>query len=366
MHIGAFKLPANPVGSPSDAQYSFDYGGKALGYNPANNSIFISGHAQRQNVAEIRIPDNVSYSNFENLSTGNIIQGLSDPLEGRINEINPLDSNPKRIGGFLAHNNQLIISAVSTYDANGSQQSSHFLRPMTMNITGQLQGPIRIPGNVNPRWLGGYMSHIPAEWQESLGGSAFSGIGGMSIASTSSVGPAMAIINPDRIAESAAKLLIGYPLSSNLAALYGYRFEDANPVFNPTSEVRGAVFPSGTRSVLFFGKNGLGNQMCYGDGSTCNDPANSYKSYHAYPYAYQVWAYDALDLADVAKGVKEPNRIKPYAIWNFNLPFEENEPLREIGGAVYDPAKKRIYISQRGAYKIGYVNQPLIQVLELR
>ena len=51
-------------------------------------------------------------------------------------------------------------------------------------------------------------------------------------------------------------------------------------------------------------KQGTGT-FCYGEGATCNDPTDSSKGNHAYPYQYQVWAYDANDLAAVKAGSKQ-------------------------------------------------------------
>ena len=38
-YLGAFRLPSGNFGASS-----FEYGGTALAYNPANNSLFIVGH----------------------------------------------------------------------------------------------------------------------------------------------------------------------------------------------------------------------------------------------------------------------------------------------------------------------------------
>jgi hypothetical protein len=86
-----------------------------------------------------------------------------------------------------------------------------------------------------------------------------------------------------------------------------------------------ALFPRGTRSVLFFGTQGTGT-FCYGegtadkslvgkptsDGSTwCYDPDGSSKGTHAYPYVAEVWAYDVAELAAVHRGAKFGNGTDP-------------------------------------------------------
>jgi hypothetical protein len=118
----------------------------------------------------------------------------------------------------------------------------------------------------------------------------------------------------------------------------------------------GAVFPEGTRSILFFGKQGLG-EICYGTGTAdpslagkpvgdgsfyCLDPDIPGKGYHAWRYQSYVWAYDALDLAAVKSGSRQPWDVRPYAVWSFALPFGTSRIL----GAAYDAATGRIFLSQ--------------------
>ena len=109
--------------------------------------------------------------------------------------------------------------------------------------------------------------------------------------------------------------------------------------------------------MLFFGTQGIG-RFCYGegtdrrdlegqptpDGSTwCYDPDGSSKGTHAYPYVAEVWAYDARSLEKVRRHRKRPWQVRPYATWRLHLPFDSGQ----IGGAAYDPARQRIYVSQQ-------------------
>ena len=91
-----------------------------------------------------------------------------------------------------------------------------------------------------------------------------------------------------------------------------------NVNFGMTSIGSGAAFPVGTRSLLVVGLTGLG-PACYGEGTSnqalagqpvgdgaiyCYDPTDSAKGTHAYPYRWNVWAYDANDLQGVVNGTK--------------------------------------------------------------
>jgi len=113
-------------------------------------------------------------------------------------------------------------------------------------------------------------------------------------------------------------------------------------VWNWLSLPRGCVFPDGTDSVLFIGSHGAG-EMYYGGGE--RDPANPYYGSHAYPYVFQVWAYDANDLAKVRRGEAEMDKIKPYSYWTFELPNDPGRTDVKCGGAAFDPQTRRIYVS---------------------
>ena len=344
---GAFRVPQG--GSETS---TFEYGGTALGFNPARNSLFMTGHDWHQLSAEMSIPALVNSASLSSLNVASLLQPFADPTEGRRNAINPGDSNGQKVGGHLVYGGKLYVGAYSYYDAGYSQSASHFARPVSLSTTGQVQGPLRVgTGSLSPRWVGGYMGTIPPEWQSALGGPALTGIAGIPIASAGSVGPAASVFDPAKLGAvnpAPATLLLGYALDQSLPSRMGYSMEGGtNPVWNLTSEVRGVVFPEGTRSVLFFGRHGIGT-YCYGEGAQCNDPADADKGTHAYPYVYQVWAYDANELLAVKEGRKQAHELLPYAIWTFNLPFENNGK-HLIGGAAWDPATRRIYIAQRDA-----------------
>ena len=69
----------------------------------------------------------------------------------------------------------------------------------------------------------------------------------------------------------------------------------------------------------------------------CYDPTNSDKGQHAYPYRYQMWAYDLNELAEVRAGRRDPWSVKPYGVWPFELPIAE--PGVRIGGVAYDAGR---------------------------
>ena len=343
---GSFRVPGGE---------SLAYGGAGLGYNPANNSLFITGHNHHQLTGEISIPDLGRASDSSALPQASFLQQLEDVTDGKLPAISqPRENDYGRIGGYLVDGNDLIVSAYDYYDADNTQVRSHLLTDTSM---GASSGMVSLTDSVQARWLGGAMTKIPATWQDEFGGHSYmGGLSGISIAGNSSVGPSAATFSRASLAgNDPATLVLGYPLS---AAIDGDP-DKKSSLWNLTSEVRGMVFPEGSSSVLYFGTHGVGD-YCYGTGSACGDPQRSSKGTHAYPYQYQIWAYDAADLAKVSRGEASAESIRPYGVWKLDLPYSAR--YTEIGGATYDPATGRIFISQ------GFADgdRPVVHVYTLR
>jgi hypothetical protein len=269
-----------------------------------------------------------------------------------LNSINPSDPNSKKIGGHLVFGDRLIVTGFSSYDGEGSQSGSHFARPLSLSTTGQVIGPVAVGPRVH--FTSAYMTLVPPDWHSRFGGPALTGNCCRSVIGNQSYGPAVSVFNPNDIGQSdpvSTTDLLYYTSDNQL----GPGQSSQNPYFNLTTRVEGVVFPQGSRSVLFFGSHGIG-PYCYGTGADCGDPAKSAKGTHAYPYVYQVWAYDANELLEVKNGNRAPYDVEPYRIWEMNWPFETNGS-HLIGGTAYDERSGRIYISQpRGEEKLPIIH----------
>lgn len=369
-YIGSFNVPQ--LSGMSDHKFvgsTFEYGGGGITYDPANHSLFLVGDRQENLAAEISIPTPVNSTNLSSLPTASMIQSFTDPLEGRIQQINPTDPNAKYIGGMLVDGTNLIVTAYSYYDGNITQSSSHFVRPLNLSATGQVQGPFRV-GTLYPGYVAGYMTWIPAQWQTLLGGPALTGNCCVPGASWESQGPAASVFDPAKLGATnpaPATPLVGYPIAHALGT-----WNTQSTLFNDTARVTGVVFAPGSRSVLFFGHLGIG-PFCYGIGTAdstqastkgyCYDPAETgQKGTHAYPYVYQVWAYDANNFVSVKNGTLQQYQVKPYATWTFNLPFENKQGPHHLGGAAFDSSTDTIYISEE---KDGPKANPVIDVFHI-
>lgn len=338
-HIGSFTVPLG-LHAGGQANMGFEYGGTGISYNPARNSLFMVGHDWDQFVGEIGIPS------LGGVAT--LLQMPTDPTGGKLGQINPGDPNSKKIGGTLPWGNGLIVSAYSYYDGTGSQMLSHFVRPTTLS-SGTVTGPLRV-GSLGAGFYSGYMGVIPSEWQAAFGGPAFTGNADLGVISRTSYGPAAFAFDPSNISASGAQPLVYYPEAHPTLGPWS----GANTYYGGADTVRGIVMPSGTSSVLFFGKHGA--TFCYGVGTSnqsqagqpsgngvdpyCYDPDDGSKGVHGYPYSSYVWAYDANQLAAVHAGQKNPWDVTPYAVWALS------GMGATVGGAAYDPATNRIFVSE--------------------
>ena len=346
---GSFRVPYGDGSNES----SLSWGGAGLGYNPSNDSLFITGHSWHQLTAEISIPALSRAANPSSLAQARFLQRPEDATDAKLPTINSQSEAPfDRIGGYLVDGNDLIVSGYNFYDAANRQVSSHLLTDTDLGSSSDFAS---LTNDVQPRWLGGAMTHIPESWQSEFGGDTFmTGLSGVSILSNSSVGPSAATFTRDSLSGgNDAELVLGYPLSDPLG-----EYDVQSEVWNGTSEVRGMVFPEGTSSILYFGTHGVG-EFCYGTGRNCGDPVQPHQGTHAYPYRYQIWAYDAADLASVFAGEAAPETIEPYGVWELELPYSPDRT--EIDGATYDPETGRIFISQ--AFADG--DHPVIHVFTL-
>ena len=167
--------------------------------------------------------------------------------------------------------------------------------------------------------------------------------------------------------------------ATSLSMYKTYEFQDwSTSLFYPTiwdtrSDNLKAVIPSGARSVLLFGNGGNGLwRYGIGSGTTAGhgeivggikvyDPTDNSRGEHSYPYTIRCWAYDANELEQVRLGKIAPNQVKPYAVWNFDVPFL-NGGGDKISSVAYDSSNRRIHI----AVPSGAYGNPIIHVYQVR
>lgn len=345
-YLGAFRVTADTLGVSS-----FNYGGTAITYNPANNSIFAAGHPYNKAVAEIGIPSSiVNSTSYSDLALAPIIQNFSEVLSRIPNDplANPAGGS-EQIGGLKVANGKLIGTAFDTYDVAGIPvYPSHFLldslNVATAGVTGLYTLGTQISGQV-----AGYMTDIPPEWHTLLGAPVLTGQGALSGPYRTSYGPGAFGFDPAALNLSGTPDVPYFYYPDAHQTIGGY---DTNPptYYNQNCSQEGntgygCAFPVGTRSVLFFGARGRTN-TAYGEAIDALDPYRFQKGNHAVngDYEFCVLAYDANDFLAVVLGQRNPWDITPVTRWDFDLPVFNGAKLH--GGVAYDPSTQRIYFSE--------------------
>lgn len=309
--LGSFSLPRFDGQGFSEPLNGLSYGGRGLGIGPDGTSLFVSCHDQGDRLARIRVPANGAVATVLEPCT---------PLAGWSHDM---------LGGSLWYGGKLTVTGYVSYDAPGTVSTSHYQGASLSTLS----GPLHLAGPT-AGWLGGYLGLIPLEWRAAFGGPALTGLCCVSIISRTSHGPTASVIDPAAL--SSATLVLGYdqlhPLDPDTSQ---------STRFNLTTRVGGIAFPSGTRSVLFFGNMGTG-PYCYGQSCTApNVPTG--QGPQAYPYRRQVWAYDATDLLAVKAGTKKPYEVQPYAVWSLTIP--DTLADARLTSATYDDATRRLYVA---------------------
>ncbi len=367
-YLGGFRLPRAAQGNGS-----FSYGGQHLAYNAARNSLF--GSSLQNNVAEITIPAPVNTTDVNQMPFATYLQGFSDPSEGHFREIEQGGPNGAVMAGLLVDGNRLHATGSIYYDASNSQVVSHFSHSTNLSEPSYL-GMSQVWETGKAGFVGGYMANIPSEWQSLLGGAALTGQCCIPIVGRTSHGPAAFGFDPARVGNNTAvpaAPLLYYPSTHTTLGPWA----GANPTYGSTTSMGGVAVIAGTRTALFIGRNGMG-AYCYGEGVSdpaldgtrnsagqmnCYDPASSDKGMHAYPYRYQMWAYDLADFAAVKAGTKQPWEVVPYGVWPFELPTASR--IVEIGGVAYDAQRQLLHIAQFRADTDGYSERPIIHTLKI-
>ncbi len=354
--VGAFKSP--------DAIEIY-YGGMGLAFNSANTSLYISKGAGAATVAEITIPTglNPAITTFASLPNYALIQPVTDATEGGITAAVSAGQisggGATDVVGLAVYGGRLIIDAGNQYAL--TQTVTHWSRPLSFATTGNVLGPATVSNATytNPRWSTGPMALIPADKVSvNYFGSNGKVLVGWAPESTLTLdvsgGPSVFAFDPSVITGTVA-------VSSNSVLTYTqdapidthwYNGGDISngfqPVYGLTTLHYGVVFPNGTNTILFIGKNGHGYTV-YGDPSNppgspwIYDPHGAGFGEHAYPWYPQIWAYDARELKAAYDAGQPSETVKPYAIWNFDWPT--TGATQDVYGAAYDPATKRLYIS---------------------
>lgn len=392
-YLGAFRVPRENLGGDSTYPQTLARGGAGLTYNALNNSLIMISRYSENLAVEISIPSAAIVEEIEELATASLVQEPGDITNSQwdnLKEDGTAITNGGVPGGLLVYNDKLIGTSFAYYDGASEAYRSHFTASIKWATEGgNFQGMYQVglhpinPSDANGGFVGGYMAHVPLDWQSKLSYPVLTGKGAIAIIARSSLGPCAWGVDPEMLGNTGpapAEFLVGYPMDHPTLGTY----DGISLYYNRVTELNGLVFPENSDTLLFFGRHGLGltgeGDTCYGTGTSefslhgssdgqgnvyCYDPSDSSKGVHGYPYIYQVWAYDANDLLEVKRGAKDPWDVVPYDRWELELPFETD--ARRIQGVAYDPERQYIFIAQHQSDGISnaYEFYPIIHVFKV-
>jgi hypothetical protein len=388
-YVGAFRVPAaggaDPLNWSGSAGAS---GGRAVWYNPAGNSgagsLIISGRDVGTNqgyLTEISIPTTLNTTGVvASMPRGSFLVPAPFFFEisgGNQQQIAPADGNGIQTCGAFIYNGNLYQNFKAFYQ--DPSVYTYFKRTGTAVNAGVVTGPFRFNNQtfggvtLTPSWYTGPVCSVPSVWQSLLGGVMLQGNWQMSNPEPQGNGPFLAAFNPDDIGATPAPntILLGYNTSNPMAPTASCITSNWQ---RSVDAVSGMAFPTGSRTVLAIGTHGFGIRQ-YGtpgqiDESGCgiviNDPVNPDKGWHAYPYKYTVWAYDANDLLDVKNGVKQPYQISPYATWYITFPGQDPDASNPSRcAACFDSVNNRLFFVERESPRCQLISEPIIHVFQV-
>jgi hypothetical protein len=367
-YIGAFRLPAATYGGSS-----LNYSEGPFALNPPNGSILIVGHSHHQEIAEFTIPALVESDTLTNLNMA------SPPLQSfsaSVLDAVPNSDNINRIGGMSvvpsSMGPRLLVNGYEYYDADGNVSHTTLSVSDPDDISGStVEGYFSFAGGAGH--TSGWISPIPPEWQDTLGGHYITGqSSGIPIISRTSVGPSAFAFDPSQIVDSTTvsnpiptiRLLdfsLAHPLASDLSNTSG-----SNNLWTHLSRVTYGIILPGTRTYATFGYSGGHGPdgVCYkctqDNGNTCGGYcAPDHQDYYQF-----LWLWDVNDLLAVKSGSINPYDVTPYWYGAFPTPFENG--THEIGGGAFDPNTGYLYLTiQKGDREQGtYSNPPVVVVYQ--
>ncbi|GLR70687.1 hypothetical protein [Agaribacter marinus] len=375
---GGFRLSSKQFGESPFSSTDFSQGIFTL--HPDNNSFFIVGHPRDSMVAEMAIPPLV---NSDNIYEFNLADTLIQPFT-KFHETSRVDTginNYFRVTGLEVIDGGLMVNYINWYDANGTEtDTSVFFDDADALSTSSIKGPYQLHGAAHSS---GWLSKVPAEWIDILGGTHISGAqAGAAISSRLSVGPSAFAITPSDsvVGNSAGAVdavrLMDFPLSNILYDKTHYDEDtDREHILNNADGLNdlwtyvsgagyGFIMP-GTSTYVTVGRSGghasgIGYKITQDDGRVCGGPC----PYASDDYASYYWLWDVNDLVKVKLGFEEAHNLRPYSYGEFPLPIQFHQV--GINGGAFDANNNLLYVSIPNGDTVGrYSRPPLILAFEI-
>jgi hypothetical protein len=335
-----------------------------LGFNPENNSLFMSGHVYEGAIAEFEIPSELSKEeNPAEIIKASVLQGYV-PILGK----KEIGTQTDRINGILYHSGNLLVSSELFYDGSAANKDNLqvFSNANDLGSSNYL-GMLQLEGEAK---AAGYMSEIPANLKANLGADYLVGWSSVySIASRYSIGPSLYTFDPqdaiesvltvDRKVTSQAKMVFPFDQGKPIVENWGEYSKEISPVWAHLAGVRyGFIIPNTTLFMAIGYHAGIHSGLGYkiiqdGASGPCAggcpyDPTDMYNYF---------WLFDVNDMI----AADEPSSVQPISYGKWSHPYDKSG-IHKIGGGAFDSLTNTLYLSLQKAGKVGQYDSPPIVI----
>lgn len=373
---GGFRLSAARYGD--NDMDTLSYSNAVITFNPANNSLFVTGHDRGSRIAEFEIPGIVDSRDMNDFEVGStVIQAFSS--FHNTDRVDTGIENYFRITGMALINEKLVVNYQNWYDASGQETDTSVVFQDANNLaTSPINGAFQIDGAAH---VSGWLTPIPSHFQSTLGGTHLGGYSNGSIISRLSVGPSAFAVSPENNLLSndgegtvAATALLDFNLQNMLYSktVYGEPQPDHSFLLNNEdrqndlwTRISGATYGfivPGTGTYLTVGfsgghESGVGYKIVQDDGNLCGGPC-AYAADDVYNY---FWAWKVEDLIKVKNGELEPSEVRPYDYGKLDTPISSR-----VNGAAFDEENGLLYLALRQGDTVErYARPPLFLVYKV-
>jgi hypothetical protein len=360
-YLGAFRPPHVELNG-----VTFGYGGWGIAYREDGDpegaldgfpgSLYLVGHQQHQQVAELSIPRPFvsRRRNADELPVAQVLQPFADITGGLQSSLTDGSSEPFQIGGMLVTDNKLHWTLHKYYNVEGVDLPSHGTTDLELGSL-EADGPWHL-GPLHsglPQWHSykhaGYILEVPQQEADTwFGGRNL--ISGLQISTGlqySSQGPALFAYRLPPAGTLPGRSLDALPLC-------WYSEESPLPGHHPADRWTGAAWLTlgDKQAVIVVGRKSHG-ALYYGEPRPGD--CSPYKGYHGPPYDVEVAFYSPASLIHVAHGQLPAKGLSPWLRWDGRFDGGSISQYlfptcgQDVGGLAYDRARNLIYLTQTDA-----------------
>jgi hypothetical protein len=361
-YLGAFRLPPYSYGAETPNQNNLSYNRRPVIGLSSSSKLLIGGGSNGDNyksIGEFNIPALSLSGGLEFLNIAGFSKNFMSPFASAPN-IGANWGTAPQVGGICTYNNRVMVNYCAFYDGSNTANRSLVVLDNAATLSGaSARGSFAVLANPNTSHASGWVSPIPAAYQSSLGGTHIFGQSSSndrSIESRFPIGPSAIVYNADAAnsVTGSSPITAGSTLSTTTVLDYSLangltpaaNLSDAGTKWNHLSTAQYGFIVPGTRTYCVLGFSaGNTSGISYGD-PPWGAPKGFYQNTSTDIYNYY-WLYNVDDMLAVKAGSIAAYTPVPYEYGPVYWPFDNglNWWMFTVGGAAFDPANNKLYIS---------------------